>query len=68
MARLTAAQRKKLPGKAFADPKDRAYPMPDVDHAKAALSLVSRYGTAAQKAEVHRKAEEEYGLGAVKAH
>lgn len=41
MARLTAAQRKKLPKKTFAGP-GRSFPIPDANHARAALSLVGR--------------------------
>ena len=67
MARLTAAQRKKLPASAFADPKDRAYPMEDKNHAEAAVRLVAKYGSPAQKASVHAKAAREYGLGKIKA-
>ena len=49
MARLTAAQRKKLPAKTFKGPKiggKPSFPMPDKAHATAALRLVGR----AQKA------------------
>lgn len=38
MARLTAAERKKLPDSAFAGP-DRTFPITDEAHAKAALML-----------------------------
>jgi hypothetical protein len=38
MARLTAAQRKALPDSAFAGP-GRTFPIPDKDHARAALML-----------------------------
>lgn len=40
MARLTAAQRKKLPASTFAGP-DRSFPIPDKAHAKAALGRIN---------------------------
>lgn len=39
MAILKAAQRKKLPQKEFAGP-GRSYPIPDQNHARAALSML----------------------------
>lgn len=36
MARLTAAQRKKIPSSEFGQPSKRKYPMPDRGHAVAA--------------------------------
>lgn len=58
MARLTASDRKALPAKDFAGP-DRSYPIPDVSHARNALSRVSQYGYPELKervrAAVHRK-------------
>ena len=62
MAKLTAAQRRKLPAKDFKGP-GRSFPMPDPAHARAALALVGRaqragHITAAQaaaiKADAHR--------------
>lgn len=41
MARLTAADRKSLPKKDFAGP-GRSFPIPDKDHARAALIDVGR--------------------------
>ena len=41
MAKLTAAQRKKLPAKSFAGP-GRSFPVEDKAHAQAALRLVGR--------------------------
>lgn len=41
MAKLSAKQRKKIPGKEFAGP-GRSYPIEDKDHAVAALRLVGR--------------------------
>jgi len=45
VAKLHAAQRRKLPSQAFAIPETRAYPIHDRGHAMAALSDVSRVGT-----------------------
>lgn len=59
MARLTTKQRKKLPGSAFAGP-DRSYPVNDPSHARAALSRVSQFGTAALKAKVRAKVRQKY--------
>lgn len=61
MARLTAKARKALPGKDFAGP-GRSYPIQDKGHAKAALSMVSRYGSAKEKAEVRSKVKTKYGM------
>ena len=36
MSKLTAAERKKIPGKEFAGP-DRSFPIPDRSHAEAAI-------------------------------
>ena len=40
MAKLTAADRRALPSKVFAGP-DRSFPIPDKNHAKAALGLIN---------------------------
>lgn len=69
MAKLDAADRKKLPSKDFAlpgkgkGPKGKgagSYPIPDKNHARAALSRVSANGTPAEKAEVKRKVAAKY--------
>lgn len=53
MARLTAAQRRKLPKSAFAVPSKApgpgSYPIPDAAHAKAAKSLKGFASKGAQK-------------------
>lgn len=58
MARLTAADRRALPAKDFAGGKGH-YPIPDASHARLALAMVSKYGSAHEKAvvraAVHRK-------------
>jgi hypothetical protein len=54
MAKLTSAERNKLPGKDFALGKGH-YPIEDASHARDALSRVSANGSPAEKAEVRRK-------------
>lgn len=58
MAKLTAAERKKIPDSEFAGP-NRSFPIHDENHARAALSDVARTGSLELKARiraaVHRK-------------
>ena len=55
MAKLTAAMRKKIPGKEFAGP-DRSYPIEDKSHARNALARSSGKPIASKvRAAVHRK-------------
>ena len=58
MARLTAKGRAKLPGKVFAGP-GRSFPIPDKNHAKAALIDVGRAKglSSGQKATIRSKAK-----------
>lgn len=62
MAKLTAAQRKKLPKKTFAGP-GRSFPINDKNHARAALSMVGRAKnlSPAQKATIKAKARKKLG-------
>lgn len=62
MARLDAAERKALPNSSFAGP-DRSYPIQNESHARAALSMVSRYGSPAEKARVRGAVKRKYGIG-----
>ena len=59
MAKLTSKGRSQIASKNFAGP-DRSYPIENKSHARAALSMVSRYGTAAEKAEVRAKVAKKY--------
>jgi hypothetical protein len=59
VARLTSKQRKALPASAFALGKGR-YPIEDKNHARAALTDVSRVGTPAQKASVRGAVKRKY--------
>ena len=58
MAKLSAAQRKKLPKKTFAGP-GRSFPINDKNHAKAALIDVGRAKglSPAQKAKIKARAK-----------
>lgn len=63
MAKLTAAARKKIPGKDFAGP-NRSYPIEDATHARNALARVSQHGGPALKAKVRAKVHKKYpGIG-----
>jgi hypothetical protein len=55
MARLTAAQRKKMPASTFAGPK-KSFPLNDANHVRAAKSL-ERYAAPATKAKINAKAK-----------
>ncbi len=68
MAKLTAAQRKNMSKSSFAipskAPKSGSYPIEDPNHARAALSMVSRFGSSAEKAMVRKKVAKRYpGIG-----
>lgn len=64
MARLTAAQRRRISKKNFAIPEKApgsgSYPIPDKAHARNALSRVSQHGSSAEKARVRAKVRAKY--------
>jgi hypothetical protein len=60
MAKLTTKSRKALPKQSFAVPAQRSYPIPDQNHARLALAMVSRYGNPAQQAEVRAAVKKKY--------
>lgn len=60
MARLTAAQRRALPDSAFAGP-NRTFPIPDKNHARAALMLKGHAPLKA-RARIAAKADKKLGL------
>ena len=63
MSKLTSKGRSKLPNSDFAV-AGRKYPVNDRNHAKAALSMVSRYGDAEEKRAVRNKVARKYpGMG-----
>lgn len=57
--KLTAAARKRIPRSEFAvpgkAPGSGSYPIPDASHARNALSRVSQFGSASEKAAVRAK-------------
>jgi hypothetical protein len=56
--RLTAAERKALPDSAFADPKNRRFPMEDKEHAANALARANQgFAGSKLKAKIKRKEE-----------
>lgn len=59
MAKLTARQRRKLPGKSFALP-GRRYPLDTENRARNALTRVSQHGSSQEKAAVRRKVHARY--------
>ena len=61
--KLTQNQRSELPDSVFALP-NRRYPIHDVNHARAALSMVAKHGTESEQATVRRKVRLMYpGIG-----
>jgi hypothetical protein len=60
MAKLTSAERSKLPDSAFAGP-GRSYPVEDRAHAIAAKSRASQFASPALKAKVDAKADKKLG-------
>ena len=77
MAKLKAAERKKLPDSAFAggidetkgkgDARRRRFPVHDKPHARAALRLLGRAKglSASEKANIRRRARKKLGLRAM---
>lgn len=60
MAKLTAAQRKSLPASDFVFPDTREYPIPDVEHAYAAIRLS---GGKPEEAQVRSAVCKRYNIG-----
>jgi hypothetical protein len=60
MAKLSAADRKKLKDSEFAEPDQRKYPIEDETHARDALARVSRNGSDSEQKQVREKVEERY--------
>ena len=59
MSVLTAARRNRLPASTFAGP-DRSYPIPDANHAKAALSRASANAGPMLKAKISAKVHKKF--------
>jgi len=60
MAKLTTKQRKRMKSSTFALPRQRAYPIPDISHARMALAMVAAHGTEGEKSKVRRAVEKKY--------
>lgn len=60
MSVLTAAERNKLKTSDFALPKERAYPIHDLAHARDALSRVAQSGTPEEQAKVKAAVHKRY--------
>lgn len=60
MAKLTTKQRKRMKSSTFALPRQRAYPIPDISHARNALARVAQFGTDAEQSKVRRAVEKKY--------
>lgn len=60
MARLTYAERKRLPSRDFVYPRSRKYPIENKSHARNALARVSRFGTRAEKRKVCEAVHKKY--------
>ena len=65
--KLTMAARKKLPKKDFALPSQKpdsgSYPIPDKNHARAALSYVARFASPSQLATIKAKVKRKFNIG-----
>lgn len=60
MAKLTSKERKALPTKDFAEPKERKYPVNDKAHARNAMSRVAQNGTPAEQKEIAEKVHKKF--------
>lgn len=60
MAKLSAAQRRRLPKSSFAMPGSRSYPIHDRAHARAALRLAGQKRTKGSAATIRAKVARKY--------
>ena len=60
MAKLTTKQRKRMKASSFALPRQRAYPINDINHARMALAMVATHGTDGEKSKVIRAVEKKF--------
>ena len=60
MAKLTTKTRKRMKDSSFALPRQRAYPLPDLSHARMALAMVAAHGTDAEQSKVKRAVYKKY--------
>ena len=57
---LSTDERKSLPDSAFVFPKERKYPINDIDHARAALSMGARHATPSEYAKIKGAVKKKY--------
>ena len=55
-----SSNRNRLADSSFALPKERKYPIPDIEHARNALARVAQNGTAEEQKKVRRAVEKKY--------
>ena len=60
MAKITTKTRKRMKDSSFALPRQRAYPIPDLSHARNALARVAQFGTDGEKSKVRRAVEKKF--------
>ena len=60
MATLTTEQRKRMKSSTFALPRQRAYPINDISHARMALAMVAAHGTDGEQSKVKRAVYKKY--------
>jgi hypothetical protein len=60
MAKLTTKTRNRMKDSSFALPRQRAYPIPDLSHARNALARVAQFGTDGEKSKVIRAVEKKF--------
>jgi hypothetical protein len=60
MAKLTTKTRNRMKDSSFALPRQRAYPIPDLSHARNALARVAQYGTDGEQSKVRRAVEKKF--------
>jgi hypothetical protein len=57
---LTSSQKKRLPQHLYGLPAQRAYPIPDAVHARAALARAAQFATPEEQAEIKRNVRRLY--------
>lgn len=60
MSKLKTSERDKLKASDFAIPGERKYPIENESHARAALSMVARFGSAEEQAKVRAAVKRRY--------
>lgn len=60
MSKLKSGTRDKLKASDFAIPSERKYPIENESHARAALSMVARFGSADEQAKVRAAVKKRY--------